>query len=433
MRLLSLGLFFFRIAVALAQRESTMPARPVTTTVVMTESKTPFETHAIQNIPAISLRARPTASHEGAYATPSSETAPVAKDTSNTMKKLNKVNAFMQWYMIYFPVPFGSYSKETSWLFGLSKYNAFTVKPRNTVDTVTQPSSISALGYYTLNTQYKMVLESNIMQHNNKAIWKTDIIYSYYPLLFYGVGNDTDLENESTLNTTNLQCYSYYLFKVYKKWYLGPVFDYLNYYQVDLINGSSTDQPGTTLTQYQGRQTGVGVKLSMEGRNNRLNAKQGLYVDAGFTRYTTALGSQFNYSYFQFDVRYYHTFWKKLTVATQLRTESKQGDVPVQSLALLGGDYSMRGTYLGRYRDHVALDGQVELRFPIFWIFGGTVFGGLGQVAPTYGKINIGSFHETHGLGIRLQVDREHDINLRLDISFSKDQSIVIMNFAEAF
>ena len=40
-------------------------------------------------------------------------------DSSKTMNKLDKVNSFMEWYMKYFPVPFGSYSKETSWLFGL--------------------------------------------------------------------------------------------------------------------------------------------------------------------------------------------------------------------------------------------------------------------------------------------------------------------------
>ncbi|AYB35261.1 BamA/TamA family outer membrane protein [Chryseolinea soli] len=431
MRLPSFALLFLRFAVAFAQQESIMPGHPAGMTGLTTE--TPSETRGIYDTPAMDLRARLTASDKNVYPQRSLKPASHSRDTSNTMKMLNKANAFMQWYMVYFPMPFGSYSKETNWLFGLSKYNAFTVKPKNTIDSVTQASSISALAYYTLNTQYKMVLESNIMQHNNKAIWKTDILYTYYPLLFYGVGNDTDLENESTLNTTNVQCYSYYLFKVYKKWYLGPVFDYLNYYQVNLIDGSSTDQQGTTLTEYQGRQTGLGIKLSMEGRNNRLNAKSGVYVDAGFTRYSTALGGRFNYSYFQFDVRYYHTFRKKLTVATQLRTESKRGDVPVQSLAFLGGDYFMRGTYLGRYRDHVALDSQVELRFPIFWIIGGTLFGGLGQVAPAYSKINIGSFHETHGFGLRLQVDRAHDINLRLDISFSKDQSIIIMNFAEAF
>ena len=83
-------------------------------------------------------------------------------DTSGTMQKLNAVNNFMEWYMLYFPVPFGSYSKETSWLFGLTKYNAFTMRRKGEEDSNTQASSITAFGYYTLNTQYKEIGRAHV-------------------------------------------------------------------------------------------------------------------------------------------------------------------------------------------------------------------------------------------------------------------------------
>ena len=117
----------------------------------------------------------------------------------------------------------------------------------------------------------------------------------------------------------------------------------------------------------------------------------------------------------------------------QARMEYKNGDIPVQSLALLGGDYSMRGIYLGRFRDKTLVDTQVELRFPIFWIIGGVVFGGLGQVSPALNQLNLNSFHYTYGLGLRLKVDSAHDVNMRFDLGFSKDQTIFIMQFSEAF
>ena len=158
-------------------------------------------------------------------------------DTSGTMQKLNSVNNFMEWYMLYFPVPFGSYSKETSWLFGLTKYNAFTMRRKGEEDSNTQASSITAFGYYTLNTQYKAVLESNLMFPNNRAIWKSTLAYIYYPLLYYGVGNNTRLNQERTLNTLNIQFSTSYLFKVWKKLYVGPAYDYFNYFKVE-IDGS---------------------------------------------------------------------------------------------------------------------------------------------------------------------------------------------------
>jgi hypothetical protein len=364
---------------------------------------------------------------------PEHDTIPT--DTTKNMSSMQRINAFMQWYMLYFPVPFGSYSKETNLLFGLSKYNAFTLGRGADRDSLTQASSISAFGYYTLNTQYKMVLESNMMLPRNKAIWKTDLIYVFYPLQYFGTGNDTDINNLNTLNTTNFQFYTFYLFRVWRKWYVGPVVDFTKYSTVDLIAGDDSSRPGVRVSEALGRQSGAGIKITREGRDNRLNARYGTYFDASLQFYNKAMGSNFNYNYFSLDFRHYYTFTnlKSITLASQIRTESKNGNVPIQSLALLGGDYFMRGTYLGRYRDKVVLDTQAELRFPLYWIFGGVIFGGLGQVAPNYGKIGLNRMHGSYGMGVRVQVDNVHRVNLRLDMGFSKDQSIFIMNFSEAF
>ena len=93
----------------------------------------------------------------------------------------------------------------------------------------------------------------------------------------------------------------------------------------------------------------------------------------------------------------------------------------------------MRGSYLGRYRSNVSLITQAEARFPIFWIFGGTLFCGAGQVSTDYTKIKLGNFHANYGVGLRLKVDSAHDVNLRFDLGFSEDQTLFIMNFSEAF
>jgi hypothetical protein len=358
----------------------------------------------------------------------------VKMDTSGTMQKLNSVNSFMEWYMLYFPVPFGSYSKETNWLFGLTKYNAFTMRHRYQPDSITQASSITAFGYYTLNTQYKAVLESNLMFSENRALWRVTLAYVYYPLLYYGVGNETLLTQERTLNTLNIQMSTSYLVKVWKKWYAGATYDFYNYSTVELA-GDSPGYPGDSLAiaNAEGKQSGLGLRVTMEGRDNRLNARKGFYIDASYQFFDKALGGDFNYQYFQFDARYYFPLFNKFTIATLMRSESRQGNVPVQSMAFLGGDYFMRGSYLGRYRSNVSLIAQAEARFPIYWILGGTLFGGAGQVATDYSKIELGSFHANYGLGLRLKVDSKHDVNLRFDMGFTGDETLFIMNFSEAF
>lgn len=355
-------------------------------------------------------------------------------DTSKVMSTLYKVNSFMEWYIKYFPIPYGSYSKETDLLFGLTQFRAFTWAGENPLDKKTQPSSISALGFYTLNRQYKLVLASNIMFPENKFLWKSDIAYVYYPLRYFGVGNTTSIRRERTLNTGSFQFSTSFLYNLWKKWYVGPLYDYYNYDKVAFA-GDDVWRSINLLTDYfnSGVQSGLGMKILLEGRDNRLNAKKGWFIEGRYQWYDQALGSEYNYTYLRADARYYVTPKWNTTIATRIKTEAKNGRVPIQSLAFLGGSRSLRGIYYGRYRDNVSVSLETELRFPIYWIFGATVFGGIGQVGPEYETIRLDAFHPSYGAGLRLKVDSENDINLRFDIGFSPGQTIFMVNFAEAF
>lgn len=352
----------------------------------------------------------------------------------NVKEKLDKINNFMQWYLKYFPFPYASYSNETSWLFGLSKYNAFRLGLNGKFDSLTQPSSVTCFLYTTLNKQYKIVLEQNYMLYKNNYNLKVTLAYIDYPLEYFGIGNNTSLQNQKTLVTTDWQMSSYFLFRIWKKWYIGPYFDVYNFEKVKL-DDDETPLPNynTNADHVLGTQSGLGLKVIMEGRDNRLNAKRGYYVESSYQLFRNAIGSQFNYDAFYADFRYYVPVHPKVTFACQVHTESKVGQVPVQSLSLLGGDYFMRGTYRGRYRDNVLLDGQVELRFPIYWIIGGVLFSSIGQVAPAYDQLQFNQYHVNYGCGFRLTMDSKHDVNLRFDIGRSSDQTIFIVNVSEAF
>jgi len=348
--------------------------------------------------------------------------------------KLDDINNFMQWYLKYFPFPYASYSNETSWLFGLSKYNAFKLGRHGKVDSLTQASSVTCFLYATLNRQYKIVLETNFMFDKNNYNWKTTLAYIDYPLEYFGIGNETKLDDQKTLITTDWQMSSYFLFRTWKKWYIGPVHDIYNYVKVELgEDEAQLPNYNTSADHLLGTQSGLGVKVIMEGRDNRLNAKKGYYVETSYQIFSEAIGSQFNYDAFYADFRYYLPLMKKMTLGMQVHSEAKAGDVPIQSLALLGGDYFMRGTYRGRYRDNVLLDAQMELRFPIYWIFSGVIFNSIGQVAPSYDQLYLDRYHYNYGVGLRLTMDSEHDVNLRFDVGRASDQTIFIVNVSEAF
>ena len=122
-----------------------------------------------------------------------------------------------------------------------------------------------------------------------------------------------------------------------------------------------------------------------------------------------------------------------MTLATQFYSEINFGDVPIQSLALMGGAEKMRGIYLGRYRDKLMTVVQSEFRFPIYWIFSGVAFAGLGEVAPALDGYSFSGIKWSAGAGLRLMVDPVHKANIRFDYGISRDQNFFFFGFGEAF
>jgi hypothetical protein len=359
------------------------------------------------------------------------------KDSLSIKDRLNNINTIMEKVVKYSPLPILSYSTETDWMFGLSKYNAFRMGSKDTIDESIQPSQITSLAYFTLNHQYKIGTEVNLMFNKNKYKSHTEIYYLDYPEYYYGTGNETLFEDERLVRLQNLLIYAGFEYNFNSSLYVGLYYNYDNYYTVDYLDSLDIGN-NESLTENEGLQSGLGINFARETRDNRFNASKGSYLFIKYMNYGKWLGSKFDYNLFLIDARKYFTPWRSLTIAMQVYTEARFGNVPVQSLALMGGDDRMRGIFLGRYRDHTIIDGQVEIRFPIAWIFGGTVFGSLGQVAPDYQSYTLDGFHWAGGIGLRIMVDSQHKTNLRFDAGFSKDhefnyRQLYFFTFAEAF
>jgi outer membrane protein assembly factor BamA len=188
------------------------------------------------------------------------------------------------------------------------------------------------------------------------------------------------------------------------------------------------------IDENEGLQSGLGFKISREARDNRFNAYRGSYLFFEYMNYGKWIGSKFNYQSLEFDYRKYVTPLKWLTIAGQIYAEAKFGDnIPIQSLSLMGGDNRMRGIYIGRFRDKSMIEGQVEARFPIYWIFGGTVFTGLGETAPDISGYSLQGIKWTYGFGLRLSVNKATRSNIRFDIGFFEHKPLFFFTFAEAF
>lgn len=96
----------------------------------------------------------------------------------------------------------------------------------------------------------------------------------------------------------------------------------------------------------------------------------------------------------------------------------------------------MRGYYLGRYRDKNLLVAQTE----VWWLpfgfskrWGGTLFGGLGTVAPTFRQLRLDQIHWAVGGGARLLFFQKEDVYLRADLGVTREGTGLYFSLGEAF
>jgi hypothetical protein len=332
----------------------------------------------------------------------------------------------------YFPLPFAGYSTETSTVFGITKYNGFKVKSTTLPDSLIQPSSVLLYGYYTMNNQYKIYANIDLMHGDNRFNSKFEFLLLDYPSLYFGIGDNTSEDDEVLIDFKNILISPSFDYNFFEKMYIGGKYTFNNYIDVKPVGDDSLIRD-KNITDNEGIQSGLGLRFIREKRDNRIRARNGSYIFMSFDAYTHVLGSEHDYTSFLMDLRKYYTPIPQLTIAGQFYTEIKSGDVPIQSMALLGGTERMRGVYENRYRDKTVSMAQLELRFPIFWIIGGTTFAGMGQVAPTYGDFKMDGFKYGYGAGLRLLIDKKTSSVLRFDISFREDGHSIFIGFNEAF
>ncbi len=355
-----------------------------------------------------------------------------AQDTTKIVNKGDKVAGLIETVFKYAPIPYVGYSTETDIIFGIAKYNAFKIRSKQLPDSLIQPSHVMLFGYYTLEKQYKIESTIDLMFGANKFISSLDVMLVDYPSYYFGIGNDTKEEDKFLMDFKSIRFIPSFDYNFYKKNYIGASILFENYLNVSPVTPDSTHTP-EMFEENEGIQSGIGIRYVREARDNRIRCKNGSYIYTAFNVYTKYLGSNFNYNALTVDLRKYITPIPQLTIAGQLYSEMKTGDVPIQSMALLGGTERMRGIYENRYRDKTLIFAQTELRFPIVWIISGAAFAGMGQVAPTYGNLKMSGFKYGYGGGLRLQVDKKTDSVLRFDVSFRKDGHSIFIGFNEAF
>jgi len=354
------------------------------------------------------------------------------QDSAKPPSKFDSFNSKMERIFVWMPVPVYSRSSEAGDIFGLAKYNLFRLSKK---DTISGPSKVSGVGTVSTKGRVNVSLGGELVFNENKNIALAYFNYKKVPEYIFGIGNDVKKEDMEQVTTNRVKVEGNFTWLFSNKLYVGPQFDFANYFEVSADTNSFLIEQNV-LGLNGGNNMGLGLAVLWENRSNRYNSATGGYIEFTTVFYTEVLGSDYNYTRMDLDLRKYFTPWPKLkhVLAFQATTTYSSDGAPFYDLGLMGGEVKMRGYYQGAYRDHVLVDAQTEYRLPVWKIIGLVGFMGVGRVAPTYGELSLDGFHFSYGAGLRLKVDSKNNINVRFDFGFGPDGiNGSYINFTEAF
>ncbi len=328
---------------------------------------------------------------------------------------------------VVFPIAF--YSSDTSLGFGAS---AVLFKDHHEIKGVVKSNSFATVLFYTLRNQFLNANVGNVYWDNANWHWRGKLLISKYPTDFYGIGINSNKNHREVFEPFSFEFENDIQYRLFGPLYGGLTF-VQGYYKLLKMEDDGLAKDYFATQKKEGFISGIGVKLNYDSRDDSFFPSKGLLLEATYRYFLPALGSRFEFSYYELDLRGYISTFFNSVLALQLYFNAVDGKAPLSILPALGSQDLLRGYPAGRYRDNIYLAGQSELRFPIWWRFGGVFFFGAGKVQEELTQFFFKDLKVAGGFGLRFQMIRSRKINFRFDMGFTPEGFSFYFNLLEAF
>ncbi|MHC8948011.1 BamA/TamA family outer membrane protein [Sphingobacterium hungaricum] len=334
----------------------------------------------------------------------------------------------------FIAIPAVGYAQETGVEYGFaSTYNFYIDKN----DLSSKTSNITLMGTLTTKDQKNIKLESDIWTKGNDYHIISELRYRDWPFNFYGIGSDTWSVDEDYIGQQLFRVKAEVEKKITSTIFAGINVNYEHLRFEDKELGGIFDSE-SMIGKAGGQYLALGVSALFDSRNNTTYSTRGFY---NRIKYAYApdfwKGENFTGGQFELDSRAFYPISNAVTLAGQAVFRSTMGqDIPFYVYRDLGGDNTMRGYYLGRYKDKNYATVQAELRYRFHPRFGITGFAGTGS---TFSKEHDLRLVPSVGGGIRYFFSLEHNSTVRLDYAVGekrageKRQSGFYLSISEAF
>lgn len=331
-------------------------------------------------------------------------------------------------------LPAFGYAQETGVEYGLGgTYNFYLDK----TDHNNRTSNITLIGTLTTKRQKNIKLETDLWTRDNAYHILSELRYRDWPFNFYGLGADTWLADEDFIEQQLVRAKIDVEKRIGPRWYAGVNANFEDFKFEDREPGGVFEQPDI-LGKAGGRYLALGVSSLYDTRNYTTYTTNGFYSRLKYA-YAPHFwgGDNFTGSQLEADVRGFHALSPQVTLAGQILYRGTFGkNAPFYTYRDLGGDMTMRGYYLGRYKDKNYATAQLEVRYRFIPRLGIVGFGGTGS---TFSKKHDMRLVPSFGGGIRYFFSLEHNSTVRLDYAVGekrpgeKRQTGVYLSIAEAF
>lgn len=187
------------------------------------------------------------------------------------------------------------------------------------------------------------------------------------------------------------------------------------------------------LERESGSNLRLGTVLRYDTRDNPRYPRTGTMVElrplVGVT-YTEETG---DYRQVSVDLRRYVPLYRSWVLAVRSTAVFSTAETPRHARPSLGGYRLLRGYAADRFTARHTVSLQSEVRVPIVDRLTLVAFGAGGVAEDSLDRIPSGTLRYTGGGGVRFAMNRDRDVNIRLDTGFSPEGMRVYLTLMEAF
>lgn len=301
-------------------------------------------------------------------------------------------------------------------------------------DTKSPPASTMGGGFYTSSKSWGLGGIQKFFLFEDRVRIMAGGAYAVFNYDYYGIGNDSGSEKVSIpLHQEGSGFIVEGLYRVWERFFVGPNYRLIKTETQLNIDWDELPIPLPPPKALNADIAAIGFRIQRDSRDSQYYPLEGSLLDFKANFFDESFGGDYNYQQVKIGFNKYVALSPRQVLAMRFSSCHTGGDAPFFGDCALGNSEDIRGYPAGRYRDRHFLATQAEYRLQLPWRFGLVGFGGLGEVAESFGKFNAKNIRPSAGGGVRFMLASENKINLRFDFAVGEDSTAWYVGLMEAF